>query len=375
MMNAVWLVSTFEHQAKVIEASKKNHSHGSSSTSSSSTTATTAITNPNTFTDINNPPRPASESHHKSNNYDPDSPQTPIPIAPTATAVTIHEPPLVLATNSLASTSAEGGAKTPGGTVKRRTKSVTLVDVAPTEVQADDDVDDEETYQFNLRNSVQIKPGSMPSMSAAMISSIEGPAKLLKAKTSTQLLSMVDDSALDENAKIAAFISQLKAGEVQTKGKTEFRQRRLTYSQQTVNESPSIVEIAKHSSPIRSAKNRTTIFASSEIGVVREKQPPFPNDVLGTYSCHGIEPSPDEEDGIHEKINQDRGCVVYPYNNKRNEALFMVLDGHGEQGDKVSEFVMRQVSSCYIRLLLLWLTKSYMIIDCGIIRERSLAQC
>lgn len=47
--------------------------------------------------------------------------------------------------------------------------------------------------------------------------------------------------------------------------------------------------------------------------------------------------------GVLEKINQDRGCVVYPYNNKRNQALFMVLDGHGEQGDKVSEFVMRQV--------------------------------
>jgi serine/threonine protein phosphatase PrpC len=65
--------------------------------------------------------------------------------------------------------------------------------------------------------------------------------------------------------------------------------------------------------------------------------------MIGTYSCHGIEPAPDEEDGIHEKINQDRGCVVYPYNNHRNEALFIVLDGHGEHGDKVSEFVMRQI--------------------------------
>lgn len=64
---------------------------------------------------------------------------------------------------------------------------------------------------------------------------------------------------------------------------------------------------------------------------------------MGTYSCHGIEPSADEEDGIHEKINQDRGCVVYPYNSKRDECLLMCLDGHGEQGDKVSEFVMRQI--------------------------------
>jgi hypothetical protein len=40
-----------------------------------------------------------------------------------------------------------------------------------------------------------------------------------------------------------------------------------------------------------------------------------------------------------------RGCVVYPYRSSDEEALFMVLDGHGEQGDRISEFVMRQVSS------------------------------
>lgn len=40
--------------------------------------------------------------------------------------------------------------------------------------------------------------------------------------------------------------------------------------------------------------------------------------------------------------------MVYPYNSSTREAMFMVLDGHGEQGDKVSEFAMRQV----LRLLL-----------------------
>jgi serine/threonine protein phosphatase PrpC len=37
------------------------------------------------------------------------------------------------------------------------------------------------------------------------------------------------------------------------------------------------------------------------------------------------------------------GCVVYPYHSSEDEALFMVLDGHGKQGDRISEFVMRQV--------------------------------
>ncbi len=35
--------------------------------------------------------------------------------------------------------------------------------------------------------------------------------------------------------------------------------------------------------------------------------------------------------------------MVYPFKKKEDEALFLVLDGHGEQGDKISEFVMRQL--------------------------------
>ena len=84
----------------------------------------------------------------------------------------------------------------------------------------------------------------------------------------------------------------------------------------------------------------------------------YTHSVLVNYSHHtiklnskpfqhtlGIEPGEDEdgEDAVHDKINQDRGCVVYPYRSSEDEALFMVLDGHGEQGDRISEFVMRQV--------------------------------
>ena len=35
--------------------------------------------------------------------------------------------------------------------------------------------------------------------------------------------------------------------------------------------------------------------------------------------------------------------MVHPFKNSNNDALFMVLDGHGGEGDRVSEFVMRQV--------------------------------
>ena len=69
--------------------------------------------------------------------------------------------------------------------------------------------------------------------------------------------------------------------------------------------------------------------------------------VIQLFVYVGIEPGEDEdgEEIIHDKINQDRGCVVCPYRSKPEESLFMVLDGHGEQGDRISEFVMRQVQN------------------------------
>jgi hypothetical protein len=94
-------------------------------------------------------------------------------------------------------------------------------------------------------------------------------------------------------------------------------------------------------------QKRTSIFASNEIGVRDEKDPPFAPEVVGTFSCHGIEPEyseNDEEIGVIQKINQDRGCMAHPFNKSRAQALFMVLDGHGSEGNRVSEFVMRAVS-------------------------------
>lgn len=227
-----------------------------------------------------------------------------------------------------------------------------------TEESATDTGEDEsDSNKFSLKGSVEYHPfmsskgdglGQLPAHEE------DRPAlgKFMKQKTSSELLSEMNENLQGDQEKIANFITQLKSGEVQTKQTSTFRARRLTYTQKTVDDS--VTEAAdtaaaaagvKKDSPRAKhrTKARTTIFASSEIGVVTEKKPPFPDDILGTYSCHGIEPSYDEEDGIHEKINQDRGCCVYPYNGQKNEALFIVLDGHGEHGDKVSEFVMRQI--------------------------------
>jgi serine/threonine protein phosphatase PrpC len=91
---------------------------------------------------------------------------------------------------------------------------------------------------------------------------------------------------------------------------------------------------------------------------------PFPRHVVGTYSCHGVEPvygSDYEDDDDDEwgpphgkptkeeklttvaKINQDRGGVAYPYANCNRTALFAAYDGHGQGGELVSQFALHEV--------------------------------
>ena len=102
---------------------------------------------------------------------------------------------------------------------------------------------------------------------------------------------------------------------------------------------------------------------------------PFPRHVVGTYSCHGVEPVYDSdydsgsdsdvsEGGKDDnggngnkssssnnnrttqvaKINQDRGGVAYPYANSATSALFAVYDGHGEGGELVSQYALGEIS-------------------------------
>lgn len=164
----------------------------------------------------------------------------------------------------------------------------------------------------------------------------------MRTKTSAELLQLATDSALESNDKISTFISQLKAGEVLTRKTSDFRLRRLT-CEKKIEQNKQQKMSTKEKSTRR--HKRTSIFASSEIGMIREKSAPFPPTIMGTFSCHGIEPDYDDEDAVVAKTNQDRGCVVFPFNHQstNDEVLFMVLDGHGEQGDRVSEFVMNQV--------------------------------
>jgi len=162
------------------------------------------------------------------------------------------------------------------------------------------------------------------------------------------------NSDKESEGEEADFIGKLSAGQVKTKRPTGFNLRRGA-SAQSIVEDPENKEVF--------SKRRTTIYASTEMGLQQTYKAPFSTDVCGTFSCHGIAPAEDEEPddmlrmmmgsssgkdkAVYQKVNQDRGCVVYPFNSSPDEALFLVLDGHGDQGDRVSEFVMTEVLCCY----------------------------
>eukprot|EP00746_Dinoflagellata_sp_MGD_P127802 gnl/MRDRNA2_/MRDRNA2_62295_c0_seq1.p1 gnl/MRDRNA2_/MRDRNA2_62295_c0~~gnl/MRDRNA2_/MRDRNA2_62295_c0_seq1.p1 ORF type:complete len:463 (+),score=67.74 gnl/MRDRNA2_/MRDRNA2_62295_c0_seq1:43-1431(+) len=90
-----------------------------------------------------------------------------------------------------------------------------------------------------------------------------------------------------------------------------------------------------------------TFFRSCDFEEECPLLPWAPGEKVGTYSCHGLDPAPPQwsrspgntAESVA-KINQDCGCIVYPFANNPQQALFAVFDGHGDHGEKVSEFAM-----------------------------------
>jgi len=106
----------------------------------------------------------------------------------------------------------------------------------------------------------------------------------------------------------------------------------------------------------RKRQHRNSITLKEEMKVL-----PFPRSIVGTFSCHGVEPLYDsdyereeeeEEEEVVEvdkgsttvaKINQDRGGVAFPYGNCPRTALFAAYDGHGEGGELVSQYSLHEI--------------------------------
>lgn len=142
-----------------------------------------------------------------------------------------------------------------------------------------------------------------------------------------------------------------------TKEDKNFRARRLSVSDIDTSEFDAAKAAAAASAGGSSAssppagqrgRRERRMSMSPEMGVVKAKQElPFSLEQVGTYSCHGVEPGMRAGE-TSAKINQDRGCVCYPFGQEQcpdgvKQALFCVYDGHGALGDKVSHFVMYNI--------------------------------
>ena len=130
------------------------------------------------------------------------------------------------------------------------------------------------------------------------------------------------------------------------KNNENFRARRLSVSDIDTSEFDKAKGGAGSSGTPQAAGGRQRRMSMSpEMGVVKPKATlPFPLEYVGTYSCHGVEPGMRAGE-TSAKINQDRGCVCYPFAETEayNQALFCVYDGHGAIGDKVSHYSMNRI--------------------------------
>ena len=117
---------------------------------------------------------------------------------------------------------------------------------------------------------------------------------------------------------------------LRTRQSASFRERRLSMTKSRAS---------RDDVPANSDGDKAFCQAR-EFGTTPSKEPPFPSHIVGTFSCHGIEPAAKATDGAVSKINQDRGSFVHPFAGDATQALFCVFDGHGACGDVVSHVVM-----------------------------------
>lgn len=124
-----------------------------------------------------------------------------------------------------------------------------------------------------------------------------------------------------------------------------FRRRRLSVADLDTSEFDDEPSDDKSPSGTGGKRRVARMSMSPEMGVVRKKSDlPFALEMVGTYSCHGVEPGMRHGE-TSAKINQDRGAVCYPFADSDAIAMFCVFDGHGVCGDKVSHFVMNTLQA------------------------------
>mmetsp|Transcript_4013 Transcript_4013/g.10221 ORF Transcript_4013/g.10221 Transcript_4013/m.10221 type:complete len:347 (+) Transcript_4013:510-1550(+) len=90
----------------------------------------------------------------------------------------------------------------------------------------------------------------------------------------------------------------------------------------------------------KSSEMLTALMRSQTASPVKAEQIRcFTQRTVGSFSCHGMAPVDGEATA---KINQDCGCFVNPFA-WPGQALFAVFDGHGPEGEVVSNAAMSNV--------------------------------
>ena len=79
----------------------------------------------------------------------------------------------------------------------------------------------------------------------------------------------------------------------------------------------------------RQRRRRLSSQQATSLSQELHLQPILRADLVGTYSCHGI-------DANKAKINQDAAAIAYPLAGDPHAALFVVVDGHGRLGHDVT---------------------------------------
>ena len=164
--------------------------------------------------------------------------------------------------------------------------------------------------------------------SNASQSSMDSSNSHLKSRTvhAAELLAQKQDSSEASSSKAAAAAIQARSNNPNHK---------LYQQSAPPQQRPSLLDTIDEG--VRWKKRHTRDLHEDE------RKLPFPRDIVGTFSCHGVEPvyedeSDDEGSGDDDcgeehkpttaaKINQDRGGVAFPYGNCPRTALFAVYDG------------------------------------------------
>lgn len=128
--------------------------------------------------------------------------------------------------------------------------------------------------------------------------------------------------------------AQDTVGEVHspTKHKT-FRDRRLTVSQ--VRDPKS-----------KDRHKRLSVYGGGSVDDPAPQVEDVGLTTIAAKSIPGVEPVPG---GSVAKINQDRAIAIYPFLNDRKCVLLGVYDGHGRQGEQISQFVKQNLPNTILR--------------------------